>query len=402
MFVSRSAGVLIACVTVFSSGEAYAAPAKAAAQVCTPQTGGKSALSGLALPRACTTAKPAGAVGGLTVLPWAGFKGAVSYTFDDMLPSQIQNYGVLSAPGIPMTFYVSKGRVGTDPSNQSLIDQWRAVARDNGNEIGNHTTNHCNVDAAGTTLTNCNFGTGGQPDAGLTTAADQISDTNAFITGSDPATQLGMSGVYTMAAPFGDGKWSTPAASANFIANRGVWNSTPSAFVAAADNANVLNLPCFSGGSHSSGWGMEDSQASLDQVVNDARGRQRWAIFLFHGVSPNEGASWDPSGNWTPTHASYIAGSMNKLKQWGDVWGDTVVNVAAYQVAQKLLADAAPVTANGSTTWTWNLPTGFPPGKYLRVTVTGGTLSQGGQALAWNDRGFYEIALDAGSLTLAP
>jgi len=393
MFLSRSAGVIIACVSAFSTGEAQAAAA------CTAQIGGKSALSGLALPKACVSSKPAGTVNGLTVLPWAGFKGAVSYTFDDTLPSQIQNYGVLSAPGIPMTFYVSQGRVGTGPDGNSLISQWRAVARDNGNEIGNHTTNHCNVDAAGTTLTNCNFGTNSLPDAGLTTAQKQIDDTNAFITGTDPATQLGVSGVYTMAAPFGDKNWSTPAHDANFIANRGVWNSGASAFTPAADTANIYDLPCFSGGSWASGWGLEDSQASLDQVVNDARGRQRWAIFLFHGVFPND---WDPSGNWTPTHASYIAGSMNKLKQWGDVWGDTVVNVAAYQIAKKALEAALPNTANGSTTWTWDLPTGFPPGKYLRVTVTGGSVSQGGAALAWNDRGFYEISVDAKTLTLAP
>jgi hypothetical protein len=36
------------------------------------------------------------------------------------------------------------------------------------------------------------------------------------------------------------------------------------------------------------------------------------------------------------------------------------------------------------------------------VTVDGGTLSQGGDALVWHDRGYYEIALDAGTLTLSP
>jgi hypothetical protein len=54
------------------------------------------------------------------------------------------------------------------------------------------------------------------------------------------------------------------------------------------------------------------------------------------------------------------------------------------------------------TTWTWTLPPRFPPGRLLRVTVDGGTLRQDGVALAWDPRGFYEVALDAGSLTLAP
>jgi hypothetical protein len=38
----------------------------------------------------------------------------------------------------------------------------------------------------------------------------------------------------------------------------------------------------------------------------------------------------------------------------------------------------------------------------LRITVAGGTPSQSGRALTWNDHGYYEIALDAGSLTLGP
>jgi hypothetical protein len=49
----------------------------------------------------------------------------------------------------------------------------------------------------------------------------------------------------------------------------------------------------------------------------------------------------------------------------------------------------------------WTLPDHFPPGKFLRVTVTGGKLSQGGKALKWNDAGYYEIALDPGSLIIS-
>jgi hypothetical protein len=60
-------------------------------------------------------------------------------------------------------------------------------------------------------------------------------------------------------------------------------------------------------------------------------------------------------------------------------------------------------TANaGSTTWAWSLPAHFPPEKFRRVTADGGTLSQGGAPLAWDDHGYYEVALDAGTLTLAP
>jgi hypothetical protein len=34
--------------------------------------------------------------------------------------------------------------------------------------------------------------------------------------------------------------------------------------------------------------------------------------------------------------------------------------------------------------------------------VDGGTLSQDGVPLPWNEHGFYEVALDVGSATLSP
>ena len=53
-------------------------------------------------------------------------------------------------------------------------------------------------------------------------------------------------------------------------------------------------------------------------------------------------------------------------------------------------------------TYSWSLPAHFPPGQYLRVTVDGGTVKQCGTELPWNDHGYYEVALDAWSLTITP
>ena len=93
---------------------------------------------------------------------------------------------------------------------------------------------------------------------------------------------------------------------------------------------------------------------------------------------------------------------MHTAASYPDVWSDTLVAVAAYWRAQKIVQTATPVTAGGTTTWTWTLPAHFPPGKYLRVKVDGGTLSQAGKPLAWDDHGYYEVALDAGTLALGP
>jgi len=53
-------------------------------------------------------------------------------------------------------------------------------------------------------------------------------------------------------------------------------------------------------------------------------------------------------------------------------------------------------------TWTWNLPDHSLHGLVLRVTVDGGTLSQGDEPLAWDAHGCYEVSLDASSLSWTP
>ena len=78
------------------------------------------------------------------------------------------------------------------------------------------------------------------------------------------------------------------------------------------------------------------------------------------------------------------------------------MNVGAYWRARKLVSGLTPATAGNDRTWTWTLPDHFPPGRFLRVKVDGGTLTQGATTLPWNDHGYYEVALDAKTLTLGP
>jgi hypothetical protein len=96
-----------------------------------------------------------------------------------------------------------------------------------------------------------------------------------------------------------------------------------------------------------------------------------------------------------------VAG-VEHAKSLGDLWIDSMVNVAAYWRGQKAFTTAAPTTSGNDTTWTWTLPDHFPPGHCLRVTVDGGTLKQGDQQLDWDSHGYYEVALDKGTLTLSP
>jgi hypothetical protein len=86
----------------------------------------------------------------------------------------------------------------------------------------------------------------------------------------------------------------------------------------------------------------------------------------------------------------------------GGLWIDTVERIGSYWLAEKLFHDLTPQGDSNSKTWSWTLPGQFPANSYLRVTVDGGTLSQNGSDLPWNNHGFYEAALDMGTLEWRP
>jgi hypothetical protein len=108
-------------------------------------TNGQAAQS-IPTPPGNKVPKPAGPAGNLKVLNWAGFHAAVTYTFDDSIPSQIANYPKLQATGVRMTFFL----VGASDGNSPV---WAQAAKD-GHELGNHTEHHCHADATG-----CAWGT---------------------------------------------------------------------------------------------------------------------------------------------------------------------------------------------------------------------------------------------------
>lgn len=328
-------------------------------------TGGSPAsVSGLPVPSGGGQPRPSGAPGGLTVLDWAGFKSAVSWTFDDSQPSQIAHYPELAAVGIPMTFYISTGLGGSAAYDAA----WSQAVAD-GSEIGNHSVHHCHAD-----LTGCSFGTA------LTTVEDELDQASAYIAQHYPA----QGGCWTAASPFGDTGYDS-ADSSRFLVNRGV----PGGTIAANSNTDPFNLPIYLAQTN-------DTATIFDNQIDAAHTNGRWLIILVHSINPTTD-TW-----YNPVDISEVTGAMNHGKSLGDVWNDSVVHVAAYWIAQKLLAAATPTTSGTDQTWSWTLPAHFPPGRYLRVTVTGGTPTQNGTPLPWDDHGYYEVALDAGSLTLSP
>jgi peptidoglycan/xylan/chitin deacetylase (PgdA/CDA1 family) len=324
-----------------------------------------SAVSGLPIPPGGGVPRPAGAPGTLTILNWAGFKAAASWTFDDSLRSQIEHYPELRATGVPSTFYITTGNA-TGPAYDAT---WTQAVRD-GSEIGNHTVHHCHAN-----LTGCGFGAG----APFSTLGEELDQCSAAITHRYP-----QAAVWTAASPYGDRGYDASAPE-RFLVNRGVQPG----MVAPNDDTDPYNLPCYAAV-------RADTAARFDEVTDAARAAGKWTIFLIHAITPTT------ENGYAPVAIDQITAGMSYGRALGDVWMATVANVAAYWRAQKLLSGVAPATSGRTTTWTWALPPQFPRGKYLRAKVDGGTLAQRGQPLVWDDHGYYEVALDAGSLTLAP
>lgn len=321
-------------------------------------TGGGNPPSGLPVPPGPTVPKPSGTPGNLTILDWAGFKGAVSYTFDDSLASQTSNYVALNATGVRMTFYVVSNNNGSNAV-------WSQAVAD-GHEIGNHTAHHCRDNGTG-----CAWGNyAGSLVAEFEQCSNHIMQ------------QFGQSGVWTSASPYGDKGFESAAQNVVFL-NRGVQGGQ----VAPKDSTNPFALPCFM--AHDN-----EPLANFNAATDSARSSGKWQLFLIHSLGGD--------GGYAPIALQTLLSSIDHAKSLGDVWIDSVVNVGAYWRAQKIVSAVTPVTSGSEQTWSWTLPDHFPPGKFLRVRVDGGTLSQNGTPLVWDEHGYYEVALDAGSLTLSP
>ncbi|HNY20908.1 MAG TPA: polysaccharide deacetylase family protein [Treponemataceae bacterium] len=319
----------------------------------------RSPVSNLALPALPdgTTAipAPAGTDCDLTILNWAGFDGAASYSFDDGQPSHVAHWPELKATGVPMTFYLTPNMHTT--SSDAAVAAWKD-ALSAGCELGNHTLRHDHYSAYT-----------------ADTANADVADCATYI-----QTTLGGSASCSFAYPYGETNWKNNFGG-RFLFARTINSGT----VKPLDSTDPLGLPVFfvDAGQTNSAF-----NAALDKSASE----KSWVIFLFHSLLPTD-------SNWyAGVQASDVTASIGHAKRGGNIWVDTVETVGSYWLAQKTLSAVVPTGNADAKTWTWSLPAGYPSGKYLRVTVSGGTLSQGGVDISWNPRGFYEVSLDNGSL----
>jgi len=292
----------------------------------------------------------------LTVLNWAGHDGALSYTFDDGQPSQISHWPELKATGVPLTFYLVSswnGPAQFDATWKDALASW--------SELGNHTASHKQ----------------GAQYQGKDDLIGDVSDCEDYLKGP-----LGQNEAHSFAYPFGDLRWRT-ALGGRFLFAR----SVAAGVVAPLDTTDPLALPVYMADG-------SETQSDLDRLTDAAQEGGQWRIFLFHSLLP--GPNW-----YAGVPATAVTGNIVRARDQGRLWIDTLENVGAYWLGQRIFSEVTPVTEGRQTTWSWTLPPGFPHGGSLVVTISGGVLTQGNATLEPDPQGRYHVDLDAGTLAWA-
>jgi peptidoglycan/xylan/chitin deacetylase (PgdA/CDA1 family) len=306
------------------------------------------------------TAPIATFAGPVTTVPWNGFTGAVSFTYDDARTSQLPNLlPQLDALNLKATFYISA--TGTGGDFEAKKSEWIQVAK-KGHELGNHTRAHVNVPA--------------DPNA-----AAIITDMANYLRGLDTSIES-----VTFAYPNCNVNGKTGIGAENFISRscgdvKYAWATQPSDWM----NIQALILT-------------PSNTATAINSINAAKSGNSWVSLIIHDVKENPDAySVTPANNQSMLNAAVTA----------KVWVDTYQNIAAYYRAHFAMdaAVASPISSGWSITWTSPHPK-MPKSVKLRVKLDAATFGnrftvrQGSVTIAPETDGAYVIDFMKLSMTV--
>jgi len=179
--------------------------------------------------------------------------------------------------------------------------------------------------------------------------------------------------VHSMAAPNCLDGWAQYAAPAKLFQNRGPCGNGPA--LSPRDNTDPFKLPAYLPATG-------EAAATMSAAIQMGK----WRIFVIHGFDSR-------NGTYQPVPIANVTGAMSKAVSDG-YWVEGMTNVGAYWQGQKL------IPASASTSATWTLPANFPPNMCVRITTSGGTVTQKGETIPWDPHGYYQISLDAGEVTI--
>lgn len=289
-----------------------------------------------------------------SVLPWNGYTGAVSLTFDDGDPIHLD----LAIPemqkrGLKGTFFLIAG-------NTSRQEEWKKAARD-GMEIGNHSMNHRR--------------------AAELSADDEITEVDSA---GEILKELSGQPVITFAYPFVEITDGLKARiEKNCIAARGGYGQYNYNSESQPDWLNI------SGRTTMTDYDIEKYKSWIDQAMYSGA----WTVFMIHAV---EGSDW-----YQPVPKKTFLGILDYLKEnEKDLWIAPFGEVAAYWKAQKILENAKVIKVNNNYYLKWSKSKIFPCGVIVKVKVYGDKfiISQDGSELKQISPGVYPVMFDSGNL----
>jgi peptidoglycan/xylan/chitin deacetylase (PgdA/CDA1 family) len=292
--------------------------------------------------------------GDLKIAPWNGFKGAVSFTFDDGDPSH-QNVAIpeLDKRKIRGTFFlIVKSMGGVGP--------WKQAAA-TGHEIASHSETHRNPSQI-------------KPE-----------EEDAEIAGA-AKTLEGVVGhpIVSFAYPFSA---ITPSLKAKVEKSHLVARGGVGAVIPPDPEPDWLNLV-------SQATSTEGKVETYKGWIDEALGKGAWSIFMIHGL---EGTPW----GYSPIKKAVFGETLDYVKD-KDLWVAPFGEVGAYFRAQKLLEKSKGVVAPGGMKWEWKVPTLFQKGIVLKVKIDPARqeLRQKDAPIKPDAKGLCSIRFDEGSLVL--
>lgn len=292
--------------------------------------------------------------GPVTTVPWNGYPGAISFTYDDGRPSQLTNLiPQLDQLDVKVTFFLA-GSIYNFNSNQS---QWAAQAK-KGHELANHTADHSTPNS--------------------TNVASMASTLRKL----DTSVQA-----VTLAYPNCNEGGTSYVSAENFMA-RGCSSTTYAWANEPSDWMNIQGLIV-----------TNSNIAPVTANINAAKSGNSWAVIINHDVTTSNSDIYylTPADNQTMLKNAIAAG----------IWIAPYATVGAYWRAHFTMDK---VTASGSGPWTltWTSPhPKMPKSVMLKVKLAASTfgdsvvVSQGGNVIARNSDNSYTIDFMKLAMTVA-
>ncbi|MCE5299990.1 MAG: polysaccharide deacetylase family protein [Spirochaetia bacterium] len=286
-----------------------------------------------------------------TVLPWNGYKAAVSLTFDDGDPVHL-DFAIpeMKKRGIKGTFFLVSNSL-TRP------DEWKQAAAD-GMEIGNHSATH-----------------GRANELDEARQVKEVDGSGKFLR------ELSGQDVMTYAYPFceiTDGLKRRIEKSC-FIARGG--SGTAYTADSEPDWYNIYSQAAMTN------YAVDIYREWIDRALDAGA----WQVFLVHAIE--ESNRYQPIPRKTFTDILDYLLEKNK-----DVWTASFGEIGAYWKAQKVIEQAKTIKNGRAYSVKWKKPVPFPDGVTVLIKINGKdmSLSQAGKKISVVSQDVYRISFDAG------